>query len=135
MCGFECSACCVSSEQRPPHARVVAQNHPLKVRVGVRGIDRAVLVNNGCAHLGSALGVGMAGQRAGPGDVAVAGRVVSVAAFTEDPFAADKGFAQRQVIGGDVRLASRETLFGGGELVHQREAKILLFGSEVKGSK
>ena len=55
----------------------------------------------------------------------MAGGIVAVAAFAEDPFAADKGFAQGEIIGGDVRLASGETLFAGGELVHQGEAEVL----------
>src|SRR5436309_10994704 len=106
----------------PPDAWVVTQYHSGCVgllRRSIPVINCPVLQKNGCTHFTSALSVGMAGQRAGPGDVAVAGGIMAVAAFAEDPLAADKRFAQREVIGGDVRLASGEALLGGGELVHQ----------------
>ncbi len=59
-------------------------------------------------------GVGVAGQRSGPGDVAMAVRAESVAAFAEDPAVTFEAFAEREKIGGDDLLRTRETLWGKG---------------------
>ena len=71
------------------------------------------------------------GEGAGPGDIAMAIWVGGVAAFAEGPFAAGEIFAQGEVIGSDVLLGFGEALFGGGELVHEAKAEIVLFGAEV----
>ncbi len=85
--------------------------------------------------MGFESGVGGGGQGASPGDVAVAGGVVVVAAFGEDPLFAGIEFAQGEVVGGDVLLAEGEAFFGGGELVHQGEAEVVFFGGEIDGGK
>ena len=41
------------------------------------------------------------------------------------------GLAQREVIGGDVLLGTRETFFGDRELVHEGEAEVLLLTGEI----
>src|SRR4051812_22088386 len=85
-------------------------------------MDGPVLQKHCCTDLALALGMGMSCEGAGPSDVAVAGRVVGVAAFAEDPFAAVVGFAQGKIVGGDILFASGEALLGDRELVHEREA-------------
>ena len=80
---------------------------------------------------GTAFGVGVAGQGTGPGDVAVAGWVQGVAALAEDPPGSGVGFAQGEVVRGDVGFGAREMFFGNGELVHKREAEVVFFGGKV----
>src|SRR4051794_7718484 len=77
--------------------------------------------------------MGFASEGTGPGDVAVAGGVVGIAAFAEDPFAPGVGFAEGKVVSGDVERGFREALFRDGELVHEGEAEIVLFRGEVDG--
>lgn len=73
----------------------------------------------------------MGGEGARPGDVAVADGVGCVASFTENPLGSGVDLAQREVIGRDVLLAFGKPLFGHGELVHQREAEIVLLRGEI----
>src|ERR1043165_2764167 len=61
----------------------------------------------------------------------MAGGIVVVAAFGEDPFLAGVGFAQREVIGGNVLVASGKAFFGGGKLVQKGEAQVVLFGGKI----
>ena len=77
----------------------------------------------------------MGGERAGPGDVAVAGGIESVGCFAEDPAAGLIEFAKGEVIGCDVLLGSGETLLGGGKLVHESEAEVVFFAGEIDGGK
>jgi hypothetical protein len=84
-------------------------------------IEPAALVGDGGADGATAFGVGKAGERAGPCNVAVACRVQTIAALAETPFAAVVRLAQREVIGGNIVLASWKALFGHGEPVHQRK--------------
>src|SRR5947209_5295425 len=58
-------------------------------------------------------------------------RVEAVAAFAKCPFIAGEELAQSKVIGGDVLLAARKSFFGGGELIHEREAEVVLFRGEI----
>src|SRR6266850_5039106 len=74
------------------------------------------------------------GEGAGPGDIAVAGRVERVAAFRKNPSAAAKLFAEGKEIGGNVASGFRESLFGIGELVHEGEAEVVFGRAEVDGS-
>ena len=77
----------------------------------------------------------MGGQRAGPGDVAVASGIEIVGCFAEDPAAGLKEFAKSEVIGCDVLLSSGETLLGGGKLVHESKPEVVLFAGEIDGGK
>jgi hypothetical protein len=79
------------------------------------------------AGLGGPVGVGVGGEGGGPGDVAVAGQVIVIAAFRENPFGAGVGFAKGEKIGGDVLLGAREAFLAGGKLVHEDEAEVALF--------
>lgn len=40
-------------------------------------------------------------------------------------------FAKGEIIGGDVRVGTRETFFTYGELIHERETEIVLFGGKI----
>ena len=93
--------------------------------------DHAVIEKNTAAGAGFALGVGVRGEGGGPGDVAVAGWVVVVATFSEEPFGAGVDFTEGEKIGSDVGVVFWEMFFGDGELVHQRKAEVLLFCGEV----
>ena len=73
----------------------------------------------------------MGGESAGPGDVAMAGGVVEVAAFAESPFAAVVGFAEGEVISGDVLFAFGKAFFGNRELIHKGKTEVVLFRAEV----
>src|SRR5256885_12986041 len=67
-------------------ARVVTQDHSGCVgllRRSIPVVDRPVLQKNGCTDFAYALGMGVRGQSAGPGNVAVAGSVVAVARSEE----------------------------------------------------
>ena len=77
----------------------------------------------------------MGGERAGPGDVAVASGIEMVGCFAEDPAAGLIEFAKGEVIGCDVLLSSGETLLGGGELVHESKTEVVLFAGEIDGGK
>jgi hypothetical protein len=74
-------------------------------------------------------------EAASPGDVAVAGGVESIAAFTEDPTGSLETFAQGKEIGGDVLIVFGKAFLGGGELVHEGETDVMLFAGEVYGGK
>ena len=87
------------------------------------------------ARLMSSFGVGVGRESAGPGDVTVAGRVVSIAPLAENPLCSVMRFAEGEIITGDVLLASGEAFFGHGKLVHESEAKVALFGAEIHGQK
>ena len=91
----------------------------------------AVLVNHAGADFAGAFRMSMGREGAGPGDVAMAGGVGCVVAFTENPFGSGVGLAQREVIGGDVLLAFGKPLLGHRELVHQREAKVVFLRGEI----
>jgi len=97
--------------------------------------DGAVFHEDGATDGGFAGGVGMRGESAGPGDVAVTDGVESVTAFGKDPTSAGMLLAQGEVIGGDVLLVTREAFLGGGKLVHEGEAEIVLFAGEVDPGK
>ena len=94
-------------------------------------VEPAAVVPDGGADRALALGVGVGGECAGPGDVAMAGGVGTVAGFAEGPFAAGEGFAKGEVVRGDVLFAAREALFGDRKLVHERKAEVMFFGGEV----
>ena len=93
--------------------------------------DSAVLHKDGCADLVFALGMGVSGESAGPGDVSMAGGVEGVAGFAKGPLAAGESFAQGGVIRGDVLLAARETFLGGCKLIHQGETEVMFFAGEI----
>src|SRR5438552_17258489 len=80
---------------------------------------------------GTAVEVGVGGEGAGPGDVAVAGRVRRVSAFAENPTGALIAFSQGEVVGGDILFGSREALLGNRELIHEGETEVVLFAGEV----
>src|SRR6516164_4024985 len=80
-------------------------------------------------------GIGEGGEGAGPGDVAVAGGVECVRAFTEGPAGAVVGFAQCEEVGGDVLLGFWKELFAHGELIHEGEAEVVLLSGEVDSLK
>src|SRR5882672_11676812 len=77
--------------------------------------------------------MGLCGEAGGPGNVAVAGRVEGVPAFAEDPAGALVSFAQREEVGGDVLFGPGEPLLSAGELVHECETEVVLFGGEIHG--
>ncbi len=89
--------------------------------------DGAIVHEDGSADRAFVFGMGVSGQRAGPGDVAVARLVVAVAAFGKDPASAVVDFAQSEAVGSDVRIAAGEPFFGDGKLVHYGEAKVVFF--------
>jgi len=80
---------------------------------------------------GFAAEMGFGGEGAGPGDVAMAGGVVGVGAFGEDPGFADERFPKGEKVGGDILLGAGESFFGDGELVHEGEAEVVFFGGEI----
>src|SRR5437016_14265933 len=73
----------------------------------------------------------LSGQSPSPGDVAVAGGIIEVAAFGEDPALADIILPEREVIGTNVLLGPRDSLLGKRKLVHQGEAHVLLLCGKV----
>src|SRR5436309_102898 len=75
--------------------------------------------------------MGMSGEGAGPGDVAVTDGVEGVVTFTEDPAGTGVILAQGKVIGCDVLLAFGEALLGDGKLVHEGKAEVMLLAREV----
>ena len=75
--------------------------------------------------------VGVSGEGAGPGDVAMAGRVEGVAAFVEDPAGAGVNFAEGEVVGGDVLVRAGEALFAIEKLVHKSEAQVVFLAGEI----
>ena len=77
------------------------------------------------------MGVGVSGECAGPGDVAVTGGIEGVAAFGEGPASAGVEFAEGEVVGGDVLLGAWEAFFGDRELVHEGETKVLFLSGEI----
>src|SRR5882672_10520505 len=79
--------------------------------------------------------MGFGRQGAGPGDVAVAGGVVGVMAFGEDPFVAGENFSEGEEIGGDVRFGFGESFFSDGELVHEGKSEVVFFGTEIDREK
>src|SRR6185436_8061134 len=97
--------------------------------------DGAVFHEDGATDGGFAGGVGMRGESAGPGDVAVTVGIEVVAGFGEGPGFADEDFFEGEVVGGDVLLVTREAFLGGGKLVHEGEAEIVLFAGEVDPGK
>jgi len=93
--------------------------------------DGAVFHQDGTTDGGFAGGVGVGGESASPGDVAVTCWIESVAAFGKDPTGAGMLFAQGKVIGGNVLLVAREAFLSGRKLVHEGEAEIVLFAGKV----
>jgi hypothetical protein len=61
----------------------------------------------------------------------VAGRVVVVGAFGEDPALADVVFAESKVVGGDVDFGLGESFLGDGELVHESETQVVFTGAKI----
>src|SRR4051812_35026113 len=102
-----------------------------------RGLTQwnAELPSDHCADLASTLGVSVGGERASPGDVAVAGGVVNVAPFTENPLGSIVRFADCKIIAGDVLLSSGDPLSRNGKLVHESEAKITFLRAEIHRQK
>src|SRR5437588_2146655 len=84
------------------------------------------LTNHG-AGLERAMGMGVSGESAGPGDVAMADGVDGIAAFGKNPASAGVDFAQGVKIGSNVWFGFGEAFFGHGELVHEGEAEVVLF--------
>ena len=82
-------------------------------------------------NLAFVLSSGIAGEGAGPGDVAVTGGIESVAAFGESPARTVVGLAQREIVGSDVLFGAGEPFFGDGKLVHQRESKVVFEAGEI----
>jgi hypothetical protein len=80
---------------------------------------------------GSFDGMGVGREGSGPGDVAVTSGVEGVTGLTEDPLAADEGFAEGEEIGGDIVVAFGKAFFATGELIHEGEAEVRFFGAEV----
>src|SRR5262245_36413072 len=74
------------------------------------------------------------GERAGPGDVAVACLVERIGAFAEGPSSAGVAFAEGEIIGGDIVLAAGKAFLGGGELVHESETEVVFLAGEINGS-
>ena len=119
-----------------PDARIITPEQSLFRRppgiVGVVAVRvAAVLINNARPEGAPALDMGMGGQRAGPGNVAMADWVESIGTFAEGPLVSIEAFAKRKIVGGDVLLGARESFLGDGELVHEGEAKVVFLGSEV----
>ena len=115
-----------------PDAGILAQQEFLLAgERSIAGEDRTVLQEDGGADLAFAFGVSVAGESAGPGDVAMARGVEAVPALGERPAGARVEFAKSEEVGSDVLLGTREALFGDGELVHQAEAEVLLLRGEV----
>src|SRR2546423_14141369 len=91
----------------------------------------AILQKHRHPDAASALVMGFAGQSAGPGDVTMTGGVGAIAPFAEDPLRAGVGFAEGEIIGGDVQFALGKALFRNRKLVHESEAELLFFGGEI----
>ena len=83
--------------------------------------------DDGADAAGIGIEVGKGGESGSPGDVAVAGGVVSVATFGENPAGAGVNFPEREEVCRDVRMSLGEMLLSGGELIHKGEAEVLLF--------
>ena len=81
------------------------------VGVVVTAIEPAGFKGDGGACEAVVFGMGVGGEGAGPGDVAMAGGVEGVAAFGEDPAGAGVDFAQGEVIGGDVLFGCWGSVF------------------------
>jgi len=62
------------------------------------------------AHFAPLLSTGVSSGGVGPGDGAMAGGVMNIAPFAEDPPCAVVGFPQGKVIAGDVLLGSGKTV-------------------------
>ena len=73
----------------------------------------------------------LTGECAGPRDVAMAGGIVKVAAFGEDPALADIILPEGEVIGTNVLVGPGDSFLGKRKLVHQGEAHVLLLRGEV----
>jgi hypothetical protein len=63
----------------------------------------------------------------------VAGGVVGIATFVENPARAIEGFAEGEEIGSNILMSAREAFLAGGEEVHQEEAEVGFAGGEVDG--
>jgi len=61
----------------------------------------------------------------------VAGGVVVVAAFGEEPFGSGVDFAEGKEVSSDVGVVFWKMFFGDGELIHECEAEVLFFCAEV----
>jgi len=73
------------SPQWPPDAGIVAPEEIVfggfEIAIGMQ--DGAIFHEDGAADRAFALGMGMRGERTGPGDVAVTDRIEHIAAFAE----------------------------------------------------
>src|SRR2546427_11576661 len=87
--------------------------------------------NDHAASRAFAFGVGVGGECAGPGDVAMAGWIEIIACFTENPASALITFSEGKVVRSDILFAGGETFLSDRELVHKREAHVVLFAGEV----
>jgi len=87
-------------------------------------IQPAVFEKHAGADFTFAFAIRVGSEGTGPGDVTMAGGIEGVVAFVKGPAGAGVDFTESEIVGGDVLLASRETLFGDGELVHESEAEI-----------
>jgi hypothetical protein len=79
--------------------------------------------------------MGVGGESAGPGNVAVADRIEGVAAFRKGPTRAGVEFAEGEEVGGDILIGTRKAFFSDGELIHEGEAEVLLFPGEIDSEK
>ena len=75
------------------------------MRRAVPVVNNPVLQKNRCTDLALALSMGVSGESAGPSDVTVAGRIIGVASFAENPFGPGVGFAQSKIVRGNILLA------------------------------
>ncbi len=65
----------------------------------------------------------------------MASEIELVVAFDEPPSVAAKDFTQGKIVSGDVLLGAGKALLSAGELVHDGEPQVMLFGGEAHGSK
>src|SRR5439155_2578795 len=97
----------------------------------ILSVEPAGVVKDRTARLTPAFGMGMGGEGASPGDVAMAGGVEGITALGESSLVSVVRLAQREIVGRDVGLGFGEALLGDGELVHEGEAEVMLFGGEI----
>src|SRR5947208_2442852 len=107
------------------------QNVPSKISKSAGKLSNMVTLGDGTARRNPPLGMGVSGEGAGPGDVAMAGGIAGVVAFGKDPTSALIDLAEGEEIGSDVLLASGKAFLSGGELIHERETKVVLLAGEV----
>lgn len=115
-----------------PEVAVIAPEEEFFGGVGVVAADDgAIFHENGGADGGFGFGMGVAGESAGPGDIAVAGIVEGVAFFDKGPACAGVDFAEGEEVLSDVGFGAGEMFFGVGELVHESEAEVMFGRGEI----